>query len=113
MHDLSDFSLSDMTACSAALRGMDVEARSVEEVARRMVAHLYQRLVDRRTGSPACAMVRFYQTHPLAGLDPELRDFARARLGRNIEDPSMRCLVLLATSGEKPEWNDRLRSAGH
>jgi len=113
MHDLSDFTLSDMTACSAALRKMDSEANSLEEVARRISRYLYENLADRRTGERACAMVRLYKTHPLEGLGPNLRDFVRARLGGNSETPSMRCLVLLATCGERPEWNDRAKSARH
>src|SRR6185503_853085 len=79
----------------------------------RIVRYFYENLADRRTGGRACAMVRFYKTHPLGELDPGLRDFARARLAENSESPGMRCLVLLATCGERPEWNDRTKSAGH
>lgn len=113
MHDLSDFALSDMTACSAALRRMDAEVGSLEAVARRIVRYFHENLSDGRTGERACAMVRFYKTHPIGGLDPGLREFARARLGGHPEHPGMPCLVLLATCGDEPEWNDRAKSAGH
>lgn len=113
MHDLTRFTLSDMITCSSALRGLGAGATSMEEVANRIVRYLYDDLIDMPSGARACALVRFYKTHPYQGLDPELRGVARALLGDQPVSPSMKCLTLLATAGEQPEWNARRRSVGH
>ena len=113
MFDLSRFSLSDMIACGTALRQLGQDERSMEEVADRIVRYLYDHLVDGRTGERACALVRFFKTHPYGGLDEDLRRFAREMLGRPPESPAMKCLTLLATAGDRPEWNHRERSRKH
>jgi hypothetical protein len=57
--------------------------------------------------------VRFYKTHPYGELPPELQAFARATLGEQTPSPTMKCLTLLATAGEKFEWTSRTLSVGH
>jgi hypothetical protein len=113
VHDLTRFSLSDMTACGAALRAVSAGARSMEEVATRIVRHLYENL----TGSPseprACALVRFFKTQAYGTLDRELRATADALMESTSPAEGMKCLTLLATCGERPEWNERRRSVGH
>ena len=113
MFNLSRFSLSDMIECGAALRRLGQDKRSMEEVAERTVRYFYDHLVDGRTGERACALVRFFKTHPYGGLDEDLRRFAREMLGRSPESPAMKCLTLLATAGDRPEWNRRERSRKH
>jgi hypothetical protein len=112
MYDLTRFTLGDMTACGAVLRKAGEGARSMEEVAGRMVRHLYDGLRDRQTGAPACPLVRFFKTHAHDDLDADLRACARRSLGRE-PPPGLKCLVLLATAGDRPEWNSRLTSARH
>jgi hypothetical protein len=85
----------------------------MEETANRIVRHLYDNLVDKKSGGKSCALVRFYKTHAYQDLDAELRGFAQGILGHAPESPSMKCLTLLATAGEKPEWNSRAASVGH
>ena len=46
-------------------------------------------------------------------LDPDLQAFAKGILGGTAPPPESKCLVLLATRGTEPAWNDRLKSAGH
>ncbi len=113
MFNLSRFSLSDMIECGAALRQLGQDKRSMEEVAECTVRYLYDHLVDGRTGERACALVRFFKTHPYGGLDEDLRRFAREMLGRPPESPALKCLTLLATAGDRPEWNRRERSRKH
>ncbi len=113
MFDLENFSLSDMIACGSRLRGLGAGAASLEQVAGRIVRHLYENLVDSQSGKRSCAMIRFYTTHPFGELDDELRKFAHSMLGEHSESPAMKCLVLLATAGDRPEWNQRANSAGH
>src|SRR5262249_27190577 len=54
-----------------------------------------------------------FKTHSFGELDLGLRQFATSLLGDTAPSPAMKCLVLLATAGEKPEWNSRAESAGH
>ena len=107
------FTRSDMIACEAALRKLGQGAGSMEEVADRIVRHLYDHLVDPRSGERSCILVRFFKTHPFGELDPGLRRIALDVLGRPPDSPAMKCLTLLATAGVRPEWNSRESSAGH
>jgi hypothetical protein len=90
----------------------------LEEVANRVVRYLYDELRDpdaapgQGAGGRACALVRLFKTHPYGGLDGDLQAFAR----RGLDGPpaqGLRCLVLLASAGDRPEWNARRASAGH
>jgi hypothetical protein len=112
MYDLTGFGLSDVVACSTALRQASTVASSMEDAAQKTVAHLYEGfLAD--GGKPALALVRFFKTHPYRALEESQRQFARG-LARNHEpDPETKCLTLLATRGEEPAWNARTESRGH
>jgi hypothetical protein len=125
MYDLTRFALSDLAACGAALRKLGAGAASMEEVANRVVRHLYDELGDpdapllpssaareEARGGRACALVRLFKTHPFSALDGDLQAFAQRSLdGR--PPPGLRCLVLMASAGDRPEWNARRASAGH
>lgn len=113
MYDLTKFTMRDMTECGAALRKLGSGATSMEEAASRIVGYLYDHLIDQQTGAKACALVRFYKTHPYEGLDTDLREFAGSLLGEQPASPALKCLTLLTTIGEKPEWNSRANSVGH
>ncbi len=117
MYDLTNFTLGDMTACGAALRKLSDGAGTMEEVADRIVRHLYEGLRDGPGGPRACALVRFFKTHAYGGLDPALQKFARRILQAQPDvqtpRPAMKCLTLLATAGDEPRWNSRHTSAGH
>jgi two-component system NtrC family sensor kinase len=110
MYDLRRFALADMTECGAALRNLGMGATCMEEVADRIVQFLYTRLVDRRMGQNGCALVRFFKTHSYSELDSDLQSFARRSLGRAPSSAGMKCLTLLATAGDRAEWNARERS---
>jgi len=113
MYDISRFTLKDMTECSSALRSMGSEAGSMEVVGDRIVHYLYDHLVDQETGDRALALVRLFRTHPYGELGEDLREFARGMLDMSSASPTMKCLVLLATAGMKPEWHSRRQSTGH
>ncbi|MBI1877823.1 MAG: hypothetical protein HYR94_06285 [Chloroflexi bacterium] len=102
-----------MTECGIALRKLGSQAKSMEEAANKMVRYIYEHFVDRQTDQRACALVRFYKTHPYQELDPQLRHFADGILGNRSKPPKMKCLTLLATVGDRPEWNSRADSTGH
>lgn len=111
-HDLADFTVTDMAECVRAIHQAGAEATSLEDCANRMVRYLYSELAD-AAGNEACALVRFFKTHRYDALDEELRGFARGILGQEPPSPAMKCLVLMATAGAEPAWNDPSASRGH
>lgn len=113
MYDLTRFTLADMTECGSALRKAGDSARSMEEAAGRVVGYLRDHLVDKQTGAKVCALVRFYKTHPYGALPEELRRFADSLASGYAPSPEMKCLALLATAGDQPEWDSRRQSVGH
>ncbi len=113
MYDLTNFTLSDMSKCSSALRSMGAGAESMETVAGRIVRYLQEHIVDQETGARSCVLVRFYKTHPFQDLDRDLSEFACQLVGNRAQSPAMRCLILLGTAGERSEWNSRANSIGH
>ena len=113
--NLTRFDLAEMLRCSQLVRKTARDAPSIESAAGAVCRLLYDELADAR-GGRACALVRFYKTHPYGGLPGELQRFARHALGRvstTPPDPAMKCLTLLATVGDEPGWNDRRSSEGH
>lgn len=113
MYNLAHLSESDVAECGAHLETFGSGAPHMEEVANKIVRHLYENLEDKETGEKACALARFYKTHLYSDLDPGLQEFAQGILGDVPSSPEMRCLTLLATVGENSEWNLRANSAGH
>jgi hypothetical protein len=111
-YDLTNFTIREMSECGKAMRTMGKGSASMEETAGRIVRHFYDGLVNAE-GERASALVRFYKTHPFCDLDSELQGFARAGMGGESPSPDMKCLVLLATAGDKGEWNSRKSSQGH
>ena len=110
MHDLTQFSLKDMTECGTDLRGLGAEAASLEEAANRIVRYLYEDLGHGQDGDRACVLVRFFKTHPFNRLDSELQRFATTVLGHAPVVPTMPCFTLMASAGVEPAWNDRRQS---
>jgi hypothetical protein len=110
MHDIGNFTLKDMAECSGTLRTMEAGATSMEETANRMVRYLYDQFLDGKTGQQAFVLARLFKTHPYGELDEELRAAARNIISEPSPLPSMKCLVMLATAGVRPEWNSRKNS---
>ncbi len=113
MYDLNTFGLRDMTECGAALRKLGVGASTLEQAADRIVRYLYEHLVEKHSGEKSCVLVRFFKTHRCGDLDSRLLEAARCMLGPIPDYPEMKCLILMATAGMKPEWNARQQSVGH
>lgn len=110
---LEDFTLTQMLELGSSLREIGTKAKCMKDAADLIVRHLYESLISGETGHRSCALVRFFKTHAFGQLDEDLRQFARARLARAVETPAMKCLVLLATAGDRPEWNSTTASKGH
>jgi hypothetical protein len=113
MFDLSEFTLRDMTELGSSIRRLGEGASTMQEVADRVVRHLYEHLIEGDTRERCCVMVRFFKTHAYGALDDRLRNLAQGVLHGETPKPGMRCLTLLATAGEKPEWNSPRESVGH
>ena len=112
MFNLTRFALSDMTVCGAALRRIGAGAGSMEEVAGKTVRYLYDELAE-ESGERSCALVRFFKTHPYSALADDDRRYVRDVLGGEPASAEIKCLTLLATAGEQPQWNSRTASASH
>ncbi|HAM52265.1 MAG TPA: hypothetical protein DCP92_16810 [Nitrospiraceae bacterium] len=112
-YDINHFTMREMTECGKALRMIGEGANSMEEVANRIAGYLYDSLIDGQTGMRACVLVRLFKTHSYDGLDAELQEFARNMLGNKAAYPDMKCMVLLATTGDEQGWQSRRTSKGH
>lgn len=111
--DVSNFDLTSLLRCSRTLRDATTDADSLEASANAITRTLYDVCVDPASGERSCVMVRFYKTHDFESLPSRLRAFARRQLGAHEPRPDMKSLVLLATVGDEPAWNDRKRSREH
>ncbi len=100
--------LREMTELGSRLRKLGNGAGSMEEVAGRITHCLFEDL----PGSPS-VLVRMFKTHNYGELPEELQAVAKRAAGGGRLEDSTKCLTLLATAGEKPEWNDRRGSEGH
>jgi len=106
MYHLRSFHLRHMTACGAVLRRLGTGTNSIQEVAHRLVRHLYTSFTMDQTGEPACALVRLFKTTPYGLLTPDLQTLADQKLQPQQPSPSLPCLTLLASAGLHPGWND-------
>jgi hypothetical protein len=102
-----------MTECGAALRKLGAGAHSLEEVADRIVGYLYGQFGNPDTHDPAFALVRFFKTHPLGDLPADLKAYAQIRLDQQAAPLTTKCLTLMATMGDRVEWQSRRASIGH
>jgi two-component system NtrC family sensor kinase len=112
-YEIARFGFKEMMECRSRVRALfDDQPATTEQAAQRTVDFFYSEFVDDE-GKPACALVRFFKTHLFANLDDELRKFAVAIAPESSSIPDLRCLTLMATAGDLPEWNSRHQSRGH
>lgn len=113
MTDLARLELSDILAMGGTMRGFSAGCRSIEDGAVRLVDFLYEKLTRDGGTRPALALARLYLTHRYGDLGADLQSFARGILEGATPDDDTKCLVLLASRGAEPAWNDRKKSSGH
>ena len=102
-----------MMRCRADIRAIFEEpAATLSEAAGRVVRYFYESFTA-DDGKPACALVRLFKTHPYHALDRELKEVADRTLPAHTNVTDLRCLVLLGTAGDEPQWNSTRESAGH
>ena len=112
-YELTRLSVADTLSCSVKLRAAIEGARSVQKAAERACAFLYEAFTT-DAGERAAPLVRVYVTHPYNDLPADDQRFARNLLEGPVSRwPALRCLTLLGTRGDQPEWNDRTGSRGH
>jgi hypothetical protein len=111
--DVTELGVAETLRASTELRAAADGRDSVESLAQRVCTFFYDELSG--PGGPrACALVRFYATHPYGELQPADQEFAAKLLPeRTAPWPELRCLTLLGTRGDVPAWNDRTASRGH
>ncbi|HET7435326.1 MAG TPA: hypothetical protein VFN10_11520 [Thermoanaerobaculia bacterium] len=111
--ELSRFGFNEMMACRSRVRDLFADdLPTLEDAADRTTDFLRSEFVD-ANGDPACALVRFFKTHPYADLPEDLRSVVRAAAPEAAALPDLRCLTLISTRGDEPEWNSRTTSHGH
>lgn len=113
MFDLTRFSLGDMTRLGVMLRRAGAGAVSMEDAAANVVGILHSELGTGSGDERACVLVRTFLTLPVSELDAEQQAFAAHVLGGAVPPAGLKCLTLLATRGELPEWNSRHTSSAH
>lgn len=111
MSTLTTFGLTDMLSLSTSLRQIGQGAASLTMVAQRMVRHLYESLRDEQ-GQPECVLLRCFKLHPFGALPTELATIAQSQSPQTLP-PHLKCLVLLGSLGQQPEWCSPQGSAGH
>jgi hypothetical protein len=112
-YSVADLSLKHMAFAMRELREIGRDCSSMEEAAQRTVAYFYDRFEDPQTPENELALVRFYITHDYGRLAPEQREFADENFPQLVKNASTKCLVLLATAGQREEWNSVSTSRGH
>ncbi|MEB3273483.1 MAG: hypothetical protein ACO4AI_03810 [Prochlorothrix sp.] len=113
MYSLNQFKLADMTSCGSALRKLGQNATHMEAAAQNLTQYLYRSFRDPYTQETELALVRVFKTHPYGHLPPGLQTLARATIAPTPPTDALRCLTLLSTTGDQPEWNDRTQSQDH
>ncbi|HEX8170654.1 MAG TPA: hypothetical protein VF824_08965 [Thermoanaerobaculia bacterium] len=112
-YNLTRFGFTEMMDCRGRIRDLYAhDPATLEEVAERAVEFFRGELVDDE-GQPACALVRFFKTHPYRDLPEDLQAVVRDSSPDAESIPHLRCLTLIATRGDEEDWNSRLTSRGH
>jgi hypothetical protein len=112
-YNLSRFGFGDMMDCRGRIRDLfPDDPPTLEAAAERAVEFFRRELVDEH-GQPACALVRFFKTHPYRDLPEDLQAVVRAASPEAASIPELRCLTLVATRGDEEDWNSRHTSRGH
>lgn len=108
-----ELSLHQMTVFVSALRKLGDGAKNIEEAGQNIVDYLNDSLKDPDTGEHLCALVRLFMTYPFDQLSADLQKWGLNLVGLEKGPEEMKCLTLIATRGEQPEWNSRRDSARH
>lgn len=111
--NIETVTLRDMADFGDTLRHLQSgRIEAMEEIAQSIVTSIRDG-VQTETGESACALARLFTTLSFSKLPTHLGEVAAAGAGTSVPDPNMKCLVLLGTAGQEPQWNSRHKSRGH
>ncbi len=115
MYDLQNLNLFHVFQLGNKLKEAAYGKHCLEDVAQELVCILYEELVAGNKQDKACALVRYFKTHRFNDLEPGQKEVALQLLPADSIEPSpeLKCLTLVATVGDRPEWNSRTASQGH
>lgn len=111
-YDLARFTLANMVRCGATLRTLAASSASMEQAAQNVTRYLYDGLKSAPFNRRSCVLVRFFKTHSYGQLPEDLRKAARSAARSPLAEDT-KCLLLLGTSGDEPQWNRRHESRWH
>ena len=99
------FSLQQLTNCISRIADSDAgPSNALTDVARDMVDVLNDSLRDPQSGESNAALVRFFMTVPYESLEASGRDFIESRFSHLHPLPDTKCLTLMGTVGDEPDW---------
>ncbi len=111
MFGFDQLSLRDVAALCTEISRSAEGATTMEGAAGDVVRCLRDVFGTHRHGRSDIVLARAFQTVRYSELPQDLKGYVDQRLS-TPETPD-RCLVLLGTDGDLPEWRDRRRSVGH
>jgi serine phosphatase RsbU (regulator of sigma subunit) len=106
-----ELSLRDLAALCTAITSSAKGATTMQEAADDVVRCLRYVFGTHRHGRSDIILARAFQTVRYDALPPDLKEYVDQRMGP--DEPPERCLVLLGTDGDLPEWCDRRLSRDH
>jgi len=107
-------SLQQLTNCISRITDpADGPADSLHELAGRVVRDLKETLRDSGSGESTAALVRFFMTVEYESLEGSVSNFITSRFPDIAPKPDTKCLTLMGTVGDEPDWCDVARSRGH
>lgn len=112
-HDLTRFTLADMVRCGASVRLLAAGSTSMEEAAQKVTRYFYDSFRHKVSNQRSCVLVRLFKTQAYGELTGELREFTDSRASSATLTEDTKCLILLATAGDEPQWNSRHTSKAH
>jgi hypothetical protein len=108
------FSLQRLTNCISRITDpVDGPAESLHELAGRVVRDLNETLCDPASGQATAALVRFFMTVEHGSLEHSVSNAIASRFPDLAPQPDTKCLTLMGTAGDEPDWCDVARSRGH
>ncbi len=105
MYDLTQFSLRDMSEFGLTLRQISKDANNMEDVSNRIIQYIDQNLRDKKTGKKSCALVHFLKTHAYGERPKNSQKYVHGCFESEQLDPQLKCLTLLSSTGQHPDWN--------
>ena len=113
LNDELKISLHELTECISEITNPTQEPQSLTELGQNVVQALNQTLLDAESGVSSASLIRFFSTLPYGRLPTQPRAFVDANFPTSELEPDTKCLTLMGTVGDEPEWCDVEQSTGH